>query len=46
MRAKFVMGGHRDRDKHTVVQNSVNAKQSSIRLLVALATMLGFDIWS
>ena len=46
MKARFVLGGHRDRDKHTVVHNSTNAKQSSIRLLVALATMLGFDLWS
>lgn len=46
LKARFVLGGHRDKEKHSFVHNSVNVKQSSVRILVALATILGFDLWS
>ena len=45
-KARFVLGGHRDRDKHIIVHNTVNIKQSSIRTIMALATILGLDVWS
>ena len=45
-KARFVLGGHRDKDKNSIVHNTVNIKQSSIRLIMALATILGFDVWS
>ena len=28
------------------MHNTANFKQSSIRLIIALATILGFDVWS
>ena len=45
-KARFVLGGHRDKAKSSIVHNTVNLKQSSIRLLMAMATILGFDVWS
>ena len=45
-KGRFVLGGHRDRDKRTVVHNATTLKQASIRLLLALATILGFNLWS
>jgi Reverse transcriptase (RNA-dependent DNA polymerase) len=45
-KARFVLGGHRDRDKRSVVHNATNLRQSSIRILLALATILGFNMWS
>lgn len=45
-KARFVLGGHRDREKHSVVHNATTLKQSSIRLLLALATIFGFNLWS
>lgn len=44
-KARFVLGGHKDRDKDSMVHSSNNLKQLSIKLLLALATILGFDIW-
>lgn len=46
LRARFVVSGHRDREKNSLVHNSTNLKQSSIRTIIALATILGFDVWS
>lgn len=45
-KARFVVGGHRDKGRHSVVHNSVTLKQSSMRVLIALATILGFDVWT
>ena len=45
-KARFVLGGHRDKEKNLIVHNTANIKQSSIRMIMALATILGFDIWS
>lgn len=45
-KARFVLGGHRDKDKNFVVHNTTNIKASSVRLIMALATILGFDVWS
>ena len=44
--ARLVLGGHRDKVKLSIVHNTYNLKASSIRLVFALATILGFDIWS
>jgi len=43
-KARFVLGGHRDKENRSLVHNATTLKQSSIRLLVALATTFGFDI--
>lgn len=45
-KARFVLGSHRDRDKHSIVHNSSTLRHYSIRMIMALATILGFDIWS
>eukprot|EP00171_Calliarthron_tuberculosum_P005221 IDg5221t1 len=45
-KARFVMGGHRDREKHLAVHKTTNMKQSSLRMILALATILGLDVWS
>lgn len=44
-KARFVLAGHRDKGKRKVVHSATTLKQSSIRLLIALAAILGFDIW-
>jgi hypothetical protein len=46
LKARFVLGGHRDRDKFKLVHNSTTLKQSSIRIITALASILGFRMWS
>lgn len=46
LKARFVLGGHRDRDRRRLVHNSNTLKQSSIRLLLALAAMYGFEVWA
>ena len=45
-KARFVLGGHRDKEKRTIVHNSTTLKQSSIRILLAMASIFGFKIWS
>ena len=44
-KARFVIGGHKDREKAAMVHQSYNLKQSSVKILLALATILGFDVW-
>lgn len=45
-KARFVLGGHKDKGKDRVVHSATTLKQASIRLLIALATIFGFDMWS
>lgn len=45
-KARFVVQGHKDKLKGNLVHHSTNLKQSSIRLLLCLAAMFNFDIWS
>lgn len=45
-KARFVVQGHRDREKSRLVHTSSNLRQSSVRLLTALAAVLGFRVWS
>jgi hypothetical protein len=44
LKARFVLGGHRDRDKKKLVHSSTTLKQSSIRLLLATAAIMGFEV--
>jgi hypothetical protein len=46
LKVRFVLGGHRDRDKFKLVHNSTTLKQSSIRIITALASILVFLVWS
>ena len=44
-KARFVAHGHRDVEKHNLVHDSTNVRQSSV-LLIALAAIMGFDVWT
>ena len=46
LKARFVLGGHRDKNSRTIVHNASTLKQSSIRMLLALAAIIGFNVWS
>jgi Reverse transcriptase (RNA-dependent DNA polymerase) len=46
LKARFVIGGHRDRDKKKVVHSSAILKQSSVRILLATAAIMGFEVIS
>ena len=43
-KARLVLGGHRDRDKRRIVHNANTLKQSSIDIMIAIASILGFDM--
>lgn len=45
-KAEFVLGSQRDKAKSTLVHIAVNLRQSSIRLLVSMAMISGFDVCS
>ena len=45
-KARFVIGGHRDRLKNFMVHSSQTLQPSSIRLLLALASIFGFQVWT
>jgi hypothetical protein len=46
LKARFFLGGHRDRNKNKLVHSSTTLKQSSVRLLLATAAIMGFDVIS
>lgn len=41
----FIVQGHRERDKHLLVQNSSIAQPVSVRLLVRIAAMRRYTLW-
>ena len=45
-KARYVIGGHRDRMKALMVQSAATLQPQSIRFLLALPAIHGFDIWS
>ena len=45
-KARYVIGGHRDRMKALMVHSAATLHPQSIRRLLALAAIHGFDIWS
>ena len=45
-KARYVVQGHKDREKSLLVHNSTTVRQSSTRLIMALAATFGFRIWS
>ena len=45
-KARFVVQGHRDKDKNKLVHTSTNLWHHSIRLINALAAVFGFRVWS
>ena len=46
LKARLVAHGHRDMEKHNLVHDSNNVRQSSVLLLIALAAIMGFDFWT
>ena len=45
-KARYVIGGHRDKHKDFMVHSTTTLQPQSIRLLLALASMFGFDVWT
>lgn len=45
-RARLIVQGHLDREKEFLVHTSTTISQQAIKLLVPLATILGFRLWS
>lgn len=45
-KARFVAHGNPDKEKYLVVHDSITALPSSVRLLLALAGIMGFDVWT
>lgn len=45
-KARFVVDRHKDKLKCLMVHTSRTIQPSSIRLLIAVAAMKGFDVWS
>jgi len=45
-KARYVIGGYRDRLKHLMVHTTQTLQPSSVRLLLALAAIHGFKVWT
>lgn len=45
-KARFVVQGHTDIEKNLLVHNNTNLRQSSVRVLVEIAAVFGFRLWS
>jgi Reverse transcriptase (RNA-dependent DNA polymerase) len=45
-KARYVVQGHRDQEKEIMVRSSTNVQQRSLGLVFALASILGFKIWT
>ena len=45
-KARFVVGGHRDKFKKLMVHTSQALQTGSVRLILALAAVLSFDVWT
>eukprot|EP00737_Agarophyton_chilense_P000247 gb/GEZJ01000282.1/.p1 GENE.gb/GEZJ01000282.1/~~gb/GEZJ01000282.1/.p1 ORF type:complete len:768 (+),score=79.54 gb/GEZJ01000282.1/:1785-4088(+) len=43
---RYVIGGHRDRFKNLMVHSSSTLQPQSVRLLLALAAIHGFNVWT
>jgi hypothetical protein len=46
LKARFVLGGHRDREKKSLINNSTTMTHQSVCLILALSSVFGFDLWS
>ncbi len=45
-KARFVAHGHPDAARHNLVHDSTNSHKILVRLLIALAAIIGFDVWT
>ena len=46
LKAQFVVQGHTDAEKNLLIHNTTTLRQSSVRLLIAIAAICGFRLWS
>ena len=44
LKARFVLGGHCDDERKSLIHDSPTVRPESVRMLIALATILGFNI--
>ncbi len=44
--ARFVVHVYRDAKKNNLIDDSANVRQSSVRILIATAAIMGFDVWT
>lgn len=44
-KARFNLGGHRDKEKVRTMHSSTAISQTSVGLLLALSIMFGFTVW-
>ena len=45
-KARYVIGGHRDKSKDFMVHSTTTLQPQSIRLLLGLAATFGFKVWT
>ncbi len=45
-KARFVAHVHRDAEKHNLVHDSTNVRQSFVRLLIPFSANTGFNVWT
>ena len=45
-KARYVIGGHRGKLKKFMVHDTATLQPQSVRLLLALASIFGFDVWT
>lgn len=45
-KSRFVVQGHRDKDKPSLVHSSSNLRQDSTRVILAISSMMKFPIWT
>ncbi len=46
LKARYVVLGHHGKENENLVHTSTTVKQSSMRLIAALAALFGFRIWA
>lgn len=45
-KARYVIGGHRDKFKHFIVHSLATIQPNSVRLLLTVSRIFGFDVWT
>ena len=45
-KARYVIGGHRDRHKEFMVHTSQTLQPASVRLMLAIASLFNFEVWT
>lgn len=45
-KARYVVGGHRDREKNKMVHSATTLQPQSVRLLLTIAAIFDFDVWT